>query len=80
MTTTVTMTASFDIVLLGARCCSKRFSESMHLIFVMTYEAGTIVPILRMRKPRHEKDLLLARGPLSDQALVPESVLLLISL
>lgn len=52
----------------------------MHLIFVMTYEAGTIVPILRMRKPRHEKDLLLARGPLSDQALVPESMLLLISL
>ena len=52
----------------------------MHLIFVMTYKAGIIVPILHMRKLRRKNDLLLAKGPLSDQALAPESMLLLISL
>lgn len=44
----------------------------------MTYVAGTIVPILHIRNLRHENALLLARGPLHDQALALESILLLI--
>lgn len=42
----------------------------------MTYEAGTIVPILRMRKLRHRNDMLLAKGPLSDQALAHPTLML----